>query len=482
MTSHMKRISTLLSATALAGASFAQAQTAPATVPSDIAQKAETLMEQGLKDNVGLQFVEDLTTEIGPRLAGSEAEARARDWAVKELKELGFANVAVEDFKIPYWSRVREQASVVSPAPQNLEITMLGGSRPTPEGGITAAIVRFGSMAELEAAPDTSVTGKIVFVDELMTRTQDGSGYGPAVGKRRNCTAVSVAKGAAACLIRSVGTDDHRFPHTGMMARGEAIGAGPGAALSAPDADQLTRLLKRGPVTVKLDLEVETRASSPSGNVIAEVAGRGALRDEIILLGCHLDSWDLGTGAIDDGAGCGIVVGAAKLIADMPGQPKRTIRVVLYGSEEVGLLGGTAYAEAHKDEVDKHVLASESDFGAGRIWRFQTKFGEGALPYAGALQASLAPLGIGPHDNNARGGPDIGVLGRAGVPVVTPQQNGLDYFDLHHTPDDTFDKIVPDDFRQNVATYAKFVWIASETGWDFRKAADAVPGADLGAN
>lgn len=225
-------------------------------------------------------------------------------------------------------------------------------------------------------------------------------------------------------------------------------------------------------MTVKLDLEVETRTSAPSGNVIAEIPGRGAQADEIILLGCHLDSWDLGTGAIDDGAGCGIVVGAAKLIGKMPGRTQRTIRVVLYGAEEVGLLGGDAYARAHAGELDKHVLASESDFGADRIWRFQTKFGEGALPYAAALHAALAPLGINPHDNNARGGPDISVLGRAGVPVVTPGQNGLDYFDLHHTPDDTFDKIDPEAFRQNVAAYAVFAWIASETGWDFRKALD----------
>jgi len=476
----MKRILTLFAATALVGtlaghftgSGQALGQVSPAIVPEKIAKGADTLMQRGLADEVGLQFVEDLTTEIGPRLAGSEAEARARDWAVAELKGLGFSKVAVEDFTIPFWSRVRERASVVSPAPQDLAITMLGGSRPTPEGGITAEVVRFASMAELSSAPDSAVDGKIIFIDEAMTRTQDGSGYGPAVAKRRNCAAVSIEKGAAACLIRSVGTDDHRFPHTGMMARGEAIGAGPGAALSAPDAEQLTRLLERGPVTLKLDLDVETRESSPSGNVIAEVPGRGALADEIILLGCHLDSWDLGTGAIDDGAGCGIVVGAAKLIMDMPERTKRTIRVVLYGAEEVGLLGGNAYAEQHADELDKHVLASESDFGAGRIWRFQTKFGDGALPYAAALQASLAPLGVGPHDNNARGGPDISVLGRAGVPVVTPQQNGLDYFDLHHTPDDTFDKIVPEDFRQNVATYARFVWLASETGWDFRKAND----------
>ena len=467
----IKRGSSLLLSTAMLIAVPAFAQEAM-TLPPGIAKNADTLMQRGLQDQVGLQFVEDLTTEVGPRLAGSEAEARARDWVVAELKSLGFSNVRVDDFTIPFWSRVKESARVVSPAPQNLAITMLGGSRSTPEGGITAEIVRFTSLNALREADPKKLAGKIVFLDEGMTRTQDGSGYGAAVAKRRNCAAITIDLGGAACLIRSVGTDAHRFPHTGMMARGQAIGAGPGAALSAPDADQLARLLERGPVTVHLDLEVETRTSAPSGNVIAEIRGRGAQADEIILLGCHLDSWDLGTGAIDDGAGCGIVVGAAKLIGDMPGRPKRTIRVVLYGAEEVGLLGGNAYAEAHADELDKHVFASESDFGADKIWQFQTNFGAGALGYAAAMQAQLAPLGINAADNNATGGPDIGVLRRAGVPVVTPRQNGLDYFDLHHTPDDTFDKIEPEAFRQNVAAYAAFAWIASETGWDFRKTED----------
>ena len=469
--SPIKRISHLLLSTAMLIGAPVNAQEA-APLPPGVAKGAQTLMERGLRDQIGLQFVEDLTTEIGPRLAGSDAEARARDWAVAELKSLGFSNVRVDDFTIPFWSRVKESARVVSPAPQNLAITMLGGSRSTPEGGITAEIVRFTSLAELSAASEQKLAGKIVFLDEGMTRTQDGSGYGPAVAKRRNCTAITIERGGAACLIRSVGTDEHRFPHTGMMARGEAIGAGPGAALSAPDADQLARLLARGPVTVRLDLEVEVRPSAPSGNVIAEIPGRGAQADEIILLGCHLESWDLGTGAIDDGAGCGIVVGAAKLIGDMPGRTKRTIRVVLYGAEEVGLLGGNAYAEAHADELNKHVFASESDFGADKIWRFQTNFGDGALGYAAAIQAQLVPLGINAGDNNATGGPDIGVLRRAGVPVVTPRQNGLDYFDLHHTPDDTFDKIEPEAFRQNVAAYAAFAWIASQTGWDFRKRDD----------
>ncbi len=460
-------IATLMAASLSSPLGLAQ-PAEPAPLEREVSQGIQRLMAAGLEDNVGLQFVEDLTTEIGPRLAGSDAEARARDWAVAKLRGLGFSNVAVEGFDIPFWSRTFERAEIVSAGGQAMTVTALGGSEPTPEGGVTGELLRYASMAELQEAAAADIEGKIVFLDEGMTRTQDGSGYGVAVRKRRNCAPVAAEKGALACMIRSVGTDRHRFAHTGMMARDGAVGTGTGVAISPPDADQLGRLMERGAVTVKLEVGIDARPAAPSGNVIAEVPGRGALADEIILLGCHLDSWDLGTGAIDDGAGCGIVVGAAKLIADMPGRTKRTIRVVLYGSEEVGLLGGAAYAEQHADELDKHVFASESDFGAGKIWRFQTGFGEGALSYAAAMHQALAPLGIGPHDNSARGGPDIGVLKRAGVPVVSPGQDGTDYFDLHHTPDDTFDKIEPEAFRQNVAAYAVFAWIASETGWDFR--------------
>ncbi|MEO0881175.1 MAG: M28 family peptidase [Pseudomonadota bacterium] len=440
----------------------------PAPIPAPIAETANRLIEQGLMDDIGLDFVEGLTTEVGQRLAGSEAEARARDWSVAKLEALGFENVRIEPFEIPFWSRRLETASVASPARQNLIVTALGGSAATPEGGITAEIVRFESLAELQAADPATVAGKISFIDEYTTRTQDGSGYGFGVRKRSGCAQATVDKGGVACLIRSVGTQHHRMPHTGIMARDAAVGAGPAAALSPPDADQLVRLLERGPVSVTLDIQIEAYEAAPSGNVIAEVPGRGDLADEIILIGCHLDSWDPGTGALDDGAGCGIVVGAAKLIADLPGDTRRTIRVVLYGAEEVGLFGARAYARSHADELGKHVLASESDFGAGKIWRFQTRFGDAALPYARAIQNTLAPLGVTPGNNQARGGPDIGVLALAGVPVVTPGQDGRDYFDYHHTPDDTFDKIEPDAFRQNVAAYAAFVWLAAATGWDFR--------------
>ncbi len=434
---------------------------------------AKNLMRYAMSDEIGLDFVEGLTTEIGQRLAGSDAEARARDWAVAELSELGFDAVRIEPFEIPFWSRKSESVAVISPSPQPLIATALGGSAATPEGGVTGQVVRFESMAELQAAPISRVDGKIVFIDERMIKTMDGSGYGMAVRKRSQCAQSAADKGALACLIRSVGTQPHRMPHTGIMARDGAEGAGAVAAVSGPDADQLTRLLARGPVTVSVDIQTEIKTNAPSGNVIAELTGTD-LADEIVLIGCHLDSWDLGTGALDDGAGCGIVVGAAMLIADLPERPRRTIRVVLYGAEEVGLFGATAYAREHGDNLDKHVLASESDFGAGPIWRFQTRFGEAALPYARKIQRLLMPLGVTPADNRANGGPDIGVLARSGVPVVSPGQNGMDYFDYHHTPDDTFDKIKPEEFRQNIAVYAAFTYIAAESGWDFRKQSDPV--------
>ncbi|MEM6514153.1 MAG: M28 family peptidase [Pseudomonadota bacterium] len=440
-----------------------------AEIPDDVRDTVESLIQAGLNDSIGYTFVRDLTTEVGPRLAGSDAEMRGRRWATAELAELGFANIRTEPFTIPYWERRVDTASIVTPAPQSMVITALGGSTSTAPGGVEADVIRFESMDELRAASTDVVAGKIVFIDEKMTRTQDGSGYGMAVRKRRNCATTTSEKGGVACLIRSVGTQARRFAHTGMMARGAAVGDGPAAAVSPPDAEQLTRLLAIGPVSVQLNIQVETQSAAQSGNVIAEVVGREK-PDDIVLIGCHLDSWDLGTGAVDDGAGCGIVVAAAHLIASLDQPPRRTVRVVLYGAEEVGLLGGFAYAERYKDDMDRHILAAESDFGADRIWRFETRFGDGALPYARAIQKVLEPLGIAPSHNLAGGGPDISMLPRVGVPVVTPRQNGWDYFDLHHTPDDTFDKIEHDKLNQNIAAYAAFTYLAAEMPWDFRKA------------
>jgi carboxypeptidase Q len=313
------------------------------------------------------------------------------------------------------------------------------------------------------------LAGKIVFVDEHMTRTQDGSGYRVAVRKRSGAANEAGKRGAIAALIRSVGTDQHRFPHTGQMNYAEQVRKVPIAALSAPDADQVQRALLLGEVEVKLSLEVESMGPRLSGNVIGEIPGK---TDEIVVIGGHLDSWDLGTGAVDDGAGIGITLGAAKMILDLNRKPQRTIRVVMFGSEEVGLVGAKAYAEGHKDELYRHVIGAESDFGGGKIWRFDTLFGEDKLHFAAAMHAVLGPLGIALGNNSASGGPDMGPMRALGVPVATLKQNGWDYFDLHHTANDTFDKIKPDDIAQNVAAYAAFAWMAANLDGHFRASPD----------
>lgn len=448
----------------------APAATAEA-IPDALADRASALMQAALENNAAHDIVVSLTTEIGPRLAGTEAEARARRWAVDRMTSLGLQNVRIQSFEVPLWRRGVERAEIVAPYPQPLVITALGGSAATGAGGVEAEVVTFQSIAALrDAAPD-SLDGAIVFVDEAMSRSRDGSGYVRAVSKRRIAAYLAAERGASAVLIRSVGTSSHRFAHTGQMRRVTEAGETgvPAAALSAPDADQLRRILASGEkVVVRLVLQAETRPAAPSGNVIGEIVGREA-PDEIVLVGAHLDSWDLGTGAVDDGAGVAIVLAAVDLLRRSLAQPpRRTIRVVLFGAEEVGLVGAQAYAQAHAAELERHVIGTESDFGAGDIWRFDSRVGEGSLDEIAAIGAVLAPLGIGPGDNGATGGPDMKYLREAGMPVVGLLQDGSDYFDLHHTPNDTLDKIAPGELDQNVAAYAVFLFLAAESKADFR--------------
>ena len=431
----------------------------------NVRDEAKALIAQSFQSDLGYQIIESLTTEVGQRLAGTEAEARARDWGVAKFKQLGFKNVRIEPFQVDHWERHSEHAEITSPFPQKLMITALGGSIATDSAGIVGQVVRFENLQALKDAPMKGLKGKIVFVDEYMTRTQDGSGYGVAVKKRSGAAVEAGKRGAAAALIRSVGTDHHRFPHTGQMTYDQNVVKVPIAALSAPDADQLHRALGRGDVEVKLQIDVQSYGKSQSGNVIAEIPG---VTDEIVIIGAHLDSWDLGTGAVDDGAGIGITVGAAKLILDMNKKPRRTIRVVMFGAEEVGLVGAIAYAKKHANELDRHVVGAESDFGAGKVWRFDTNFAESKLHKAKEIHKVLEPLGIALGSNNASGGPDMGPLRMLGMPVVTLKQNGWDYFDLHHTPNDTFDKINSEDIAQNVAAYSAFIWMTANMSGDFR--------------
>lgn len=440
--------------------------------PENNHARAAQLARAALGDSRAYELVASLTTEVGPRLAGTEAEARARDWAVDKLQALGFSNVRIEPFEVPLWIRGLERAEVVSPYAQPLVITALGGSAATPEAGVEGDVIAFSSLAGLAGASTAEVREKIVFIDEVMTRTQDGSGYTVANAKRRSAAYLAAEKGAVAVLIRSVGTSTHRFAHTGQMRRagaGEAAKGVPAAALAAPDADQLQRMLARSEsVRLRVVLTPQQQPAGESGNVVAEIPGRGA-ENEIVLVGAHLDSWDLGTGAVDDGAGVGIVAAAAAhLLDNAPGELQRTVRIVLFGAEEVGLVGAKAYAERHAAALENHVIASESDFGAGRVWRFDTGVGEARIAAAQALGSVIRELGAGLGGNDATGGPDMKYLREAGVPVVGLKQNGWDYFDLHHTPNDTLDKIDPDDLAQNVAAWVSFIYLAANSGQYYR--------------
>ncbi|HEY0164783.1 MAG TPA: M28 family peptidase [Sphingomicrobium sp.] len=448
----------LLAALLVATAAPAMSQQAPAPpsppVPAQIAQ----LRDAALNDDYAWDIVEGLTTEVGPRLAGTEAEARARAWSVTKLRALGFANVRVETFDMPVWVRGEEKAWITAPFPQPLVVSALGNSGATPSQGIEAEVIGFDTIDALIAAPDAAVRGKIVFVSHAMPRTQDGSGYGVFGRPRREGPTVASRKGALAIVVRSIGTDYHRNPHTGVMTFAEGVAPIPAGALPLPDAEQLQRILKRGkPVRMRLVMTPRNIGTRQSGNVIAEVPGRDP-KAPMLLVSGHLDSWDLGTGAIDDGAGVAIAAAAAKRIMDA-GRPLRPIRIVWFGAEEVGLFGGLDYRAKH-GKLAYHAIA-ESDFGADRVWKVDSRLGKEDEGEAKMLQLALAPLGIVPGALDKAEGSDISPMLADGLPGVTLNQDGTHYFDLHHTPDDTLDKIDPAALRQNVAAWTTMLGVLS---------------------
>lgn len=446
---------------ALAFPSLAFAQ--PGAQP--IGDRAAALRDAALAgDTIAWDFVEGLTTEVGQRQAGTEAEARARDWAVRRLRALGFANVRIEPFEMPVWVRGEERAEIVSPFPQRLVVTALGNSGATPSEGIEAELVGFDSVAALQAAPDEAVRGRIVFVTHNMQPNQDGSGYGPFGAPRRQGPTIASRKGAAAIVVRSIGTDYHRNPHTGAQAFGEGARPIPAGALAIPDAEQLQRILARAdalgrPVRMRLVLTPRNTGRHQSGNVVAEVPG-GDPRAGVIVIGGHLDSWDMGTGAVDNAAGVAITVAAAHRIMQA-GRPRRTIRVVLFGAEEVGGGGSETHFNLHRGDGNV-VLVGESDFGADRVWRVEFNLAPGNAALADRITMLLAPLGIVRGQSRAGAGADLGVWATAGTAAIDLNQDGTRYFDYHHTPDDTLDKIDPAQLRQNVAAWTAMLAAAAD--------------------
>ncbi len=426
---------------------------------------AAALRDRALADSTAWNLLESLTTEIGPRPVGSPAYNRARGWAVAKLKALGFANIRVEPFVKPSWSRGAESAEVVKPYPLRLSIIGLGGSVPTPPAGIEAPIVVLNNYSELLAAGNQAFRGKIVVVNQPMTRTEDGSGYGAAV-TARNGNGEAAKRGAVAYLIRSISTGTARAPHTGAIwgVTGPQI---PSAALGVPDADLLARMAARGPVRLRLKMASSANPNSTAWNISGEI--RGSVRpDQVIVVGGHFDSWDPGTGAIDDGAGVAITTAAAALIGRLPLHPRRTIRLVMWGSEETGG-SSDAYLAAHKGEIAKIVLAGESDLGADRAYAVMLPEGSAKAPALAPLAALLAPLKVFvAPDAPKHGGSDIEGLQKAGVPVVAVNQDASRYFDYHHSADDTLDIVDRSQLQQNVAAWAALLYWVADGTVDFR--------------
>lgn len=455
---------------------------APARAQSpETIRTAERIRDEALADNVALAFTTELTTRFGPRPAGSRSEQAAAAWAADWMRAQGFQNVRIEEFPLIGWERGQESGAIVGAYAQPLVVAALGHSIGTPASGIEAEVVRFTSLEDLQAAPESAVRGRIVYIDlGQMHPMQDGSGYGPQTRVRGLGPAAARDKGAVAYVMRSVGSDSNRLPHTGTTRYVDGRATIPSFALAAPDADQLSRLVALtaagGEAPIRLRLFSSARTyETVSQNVIGDLPG-ASRPEEIIVLGSHLDSWDLSPGVIDDAAGGGITLAAALAATRDGRRPARTLRVILYGSEEVyqptdatGDGGGVYVRNQGPDAVARHVIAAESDFGADRVYAFRLPPGAQGSDFQRIAARVLYPIGVLPSDTpETSGGADVGPLARAGVPVFRLTQDGARYFDLHHTANDTLDKIDPAQLSQNVAAWAALIWLIADSDIDFR--------------
>lgn len=430
-------------------------------IPDAAIATAAQLRDRALTDATGWQVIESLTTEVGPRLAGSEADARAVEWAKAKFKALGYDKVWTQPVTFPKWVRRSEHGEVLGAHAQRLALTALGGSA---GGTVEGEVVRFADLDALQAAPDGSLAGKIAFVDYQMKKFRSGEDYRNGGGIRGRGPSLAIRKGAAAFLMRSAGTDMSRDAHTGNTRYEEGLTPIPAAALATADAAQLARLVALGATRVRVALDCGFDGQYTSQNVIGEITGR-THPDQIVLIGGHLDSWDHGTGAIDDAAGIAISMAAGALVK--PLHPARTIRVVAFANEEQGLFGGFEYAKQHAGDIGKHVIAAESDFGAGRIYGFDGSARDAQPAAMAQIAQALAPLGVEWLPGQGDPESDIGPMAARGMAWAWLGHDGTDYFDLHHNAEDTLDKVDPKALAQNVAAYAVFTWLASQAEGGF---------------
>ncbi len=449
-----------LAALSLAGSAFAQTTS----------ETASRIIDYELANSQAYATLAHLTDQIGPRLSGSKGADLAVKWTTERFRAWGI-DVRNEKVMVPHWIRGAERASLVSHNGQMVVVTTLGGSVATPSAGITADVVEVGSYEDLERLGRERVAGRIVFYNAAMDMALVEAGnafeaYGNAVKFRGGGASRAAEFGAAAAVVRSVATASLRTPHTGAMRYAEEFPKIPAAAMTTEDADLVHRLLANGDrVRMHLTLTPRTLPDGESANVIAEI--RGTERpEEIVLIGAHLDSWDLGTGAIDDGSGCAMVMESLRVLKQLGIRPKRTVRGVLFMNEENGLRGGKTYFAnaAKREELQKHVAAIETDAGAAKPVRYLTTLEGASLDRLKArldVLSRVAPIGF---VSSRHTGADTSPLTDAGVPGLGLIPDPRHYFDFHHTAADTLDKVDPKELTQNSAVIAATAYIIAEDG------------------
>ncbi|MCO5297925.1 MAG: M20/M25/M40 family metallo-hydrolase [Fimbriimonadaceae bacterium] len=416
---------------------------------------ATAMRDQGLRELRAFDLLRDLT-RLGHRLSGSAGAERAVEWGAQTMRELGFENVRLQPCRVPHW--VRGEVATLTLGDDPLSICALGGSIGTPPEGLEAEVVEVKSVDEA-AKLGSKAKGKIVFFNGPMdpTLTNTFAAYGGAVGQRVNGAATAAKLGAVGVLVRSMTLRADDVPHTGTMRYEEGGRKIPAAALSLNAADKLSATLRRGPARVRLTLDCENLPPVPSSNVIGEITGSD-LPDEIVLMGGHLDSWDLGVGAHDDGAGCVQSIEALRLIRSVIGRPKRTVRVVLFMDEEQTGAGADAYAFYAKISPEKHVAAIESDAGGFTPRAFGTsETVERARRYEAWLP-DLRPLGITEINGGGGGGADVAPLGPLGAVLFGLRPDSQRYFDVHHSRNDTLDWVNARELEMGAIGMAILAW------------------------
>ncbi len=443
------------------------ASSSPSATPTVFSSKTlselKQLQQAALKSDYAFRQVAHLANNIGPRLSGSAQAAKAVEYVANELKALG-CEVQIEKVMVPHWVRGEETAALVQfpgQAPnttQKLVLCALGDSVATPSDGIQADVIVVRNFEELKSLPRDKVAGKIVlfnypFDKQMAAEGRAGKAYGEAVVYRSDGPSAAARQGAVACLIRSVGGAEYRLPHTGQTDYASDAPKIPAGAVTAEDADLIADLVREGPVKMKLILTPQTLPDVESANVIGDIKG-SEHPEQIVIVSGHLDSWDLGTGAIDDAAGVAVSMEAANLIHKLHLKPKRTIRVVAWMNEENGLAGAKQYAKDHAKEISNHFAAIETDLGAGHPVGINIKGKPEVKKMLAPVAALLQTSGAGVLNLVEHCGSDIGPLEKAGVPAFSPIQDSRFYFNYHHSAADTLDKVAPKELAENSAVVA----------------------------